>query len=248
MRIVARLLNLVRGTLATWVRGREQRNPEAVYEAAIQERLAQYGKLREAAAGVLYMRSKLAGQLARESGALGDVKRQLDVALDRDDDTAALALIPRRNGLAGEVERLTAEMSDLTQEAEGAKQNLIAFQNEIVRLKEERVRMLARLANARARIRLQATLGGLAPDADIRALDEVRDHINRLVAETQIGRELGDEALEKRLSQIRDAADERTARAQLEELKRARRDRLVPLVLPDGARPEAVRVARAATH
>jgi phage shock protein A len=248
MRIVARLWNLVRGTLATWVRRREHRNPDAVYEAAIQERVTQYGKLREAAAGVLYMRSKLAAQLARESGELGHVKRQLDIAVERDDDTAALALIPRRNGLQGEVERLTAEMSDLTKEADSAKQNLIAFQNEIVRLKEERVRMLARLANARARIRLQATLGGLAPDADIRALDEVRDHINRLVAETQIGRELGDEALEKRLTQIRDAEAEKTARAQLEELKRARRDRLVPLVLPDGARAQAVHVPRAAAH
>jgi phage shock protein A len=248
MRVIARLWNLLRGTVATWVRGREQRNPEAVYEAAIQERVAQYGKLREAAAGVLYMRSKLAAQLARESGELGRTSRQLDVAVERDDDTAALALIPRRNALGAEVERLTAEMTELTKEAESAKQNLIAFQNEIVRLKEERVRMLARLANARARIRLQATLGGLAPDADIRALDEVRDHINRLVAETQIGRELGDEALEKRLGQIRDAEAEKTARAQLEEMKRTRRDRLVPLVLPDGARPEAVHVRPVATH
>jgi phage shock protein A len=248
MFILSRLWNLLRGTLGAWMRGRERRHPEAVYESAIQERVTEYGKLREAAAGVIYMRSKLAAQLERESGELARVTRQLEVAVEQDDDAAALALIARRNGLAPEVERLTAEMSELTIEADSAKQNLIAFQHEIVTLKEERVRMLARLANARARLRLQRTLGGLTPDVDIRALDEVRDHINRLVAETQIARELGDETLEKRLLQIRDAEADKSARAQLDELKKARRDRLVPLILPDGARPEAVHVPRAATQ
>ena len=63
MRFFARVRNLVRGVLGQWVGQRERRNPEAVYEAAIQERLEQYGKLRGAAAGVLYMRTKLAKEL-----------------------------------------------------------------------------------------------------------------------------------------------------------------------------------------
>jgi len=232
MRLFARVRNLVRGLLAGWVRGREQRHPEAVYEAAIHERLEQYTKLRAAAAGVLYVRGKLARQLERESTELGRVGRQLDLAVERDDDEAALALIGHRDTLAAEVARLTAELGELTQEAETAKQNLIAFQNEIARLREERVRMLARLANARARLRFQAALGDFAPDADIRALEEVRDHINHLVTEAQMSREPGDRELEKRLGRIREVEAESAARAQLEELKRTRRARLVPLVLP----------------
>jgi len=95
------------------------------------------------------------------------------------------------------------------------------------------VRMLARLASAKARLRFQATLNGLSPDADIRALEEVRDHVNRLVAETQVSRDLGDSELEKRLGRIREAEAESAARAQLDELKRTRRGRLVPMVLPE---------------
>ena len=241
MQLFARIRNLLRGLLVRWVGRREHRHPDAVYETAIQERIVQYAKLREAAAGVLYMRSKLAKQLERESGELGRVRRQLEVAVDRDDDTAALALIGRRDALDAEVTRLTAELGELTKEADGAKQNLIGFQNEIARLREERVRMMARLANAKARLRFQATLNGLSPDADIRALEEVRDHVNRLVAETQVTRDVEDSDLERRLGRIREVEADSAARAQLDELKRTRRGKLVPMVLPQVAEPVPVR-------
>ena len=232
MQLVARMTNLLRGLAARWIGRREQRHPDAVYAAAIEERVAQYAKLREAAAGIIYLRSKLARELERESTELGRLRRQLGVAVERDDDSVALHLIGRRDAIAAEVARLTAELTELTKEAEGAKQNLVTFQQEIARLRDERVRMLARLASAKARLRFQATLNGLSPDADIRALEEVRDHINRLVTETQVSRDLGDTELEKRLGRIREAEAESSARAQLDELKRARRARLVPMVLP----------------
>ena len=233
MPLVGRVWNLLRGLAARWVGRREQRHPDAVYVSAIEERVTQYAKLREAAAGIIYLRSKLAKELERESAELGRAGRQLEIAVERDDDAVALHLIGRRDGLGAEVTRLTAELTELTKEAEGAKQNLVTFQREIARLREERVRMLARLASAKARLRFQTTLNGLSPDADIRALEEVRDHINRLVAETQVSRDLGDTELEKRLGRIREAEAESSARAQLEELKRARHGELLPMVLPE---------------
>jgi len=233
MQLVGRVWNLLRGLAARWVGRRERRHPDAVYAAAIEERVAQYATLRQAAAGIIYLRSKLAKEIERESAELARVRRQLEIAVDRGDDAVALHLIGRRDAVAAEVARLTAELTELTKEAEGAKQNLIAFQREIARLREERVRMLARLASAKARLRFQATLNGLSPDADIRALEEVRDHINRLVAETQVARDLGDSELEKRLGRIREAEAESAARAQLDELKRARRGRLLPMVLSE---------------
>ncbi|HJQ74033.1 MAG TPA: PspA/IM30 family protein [Gaiellaceae bacterium] len=232
MSIFARLSNLVRGLLGRWIGRREHRHPEAVYEAAIQQRVARYTKLREAAAGILYLRSKLGKELERQSAELRRVTGQLDVAVAGDDDAVAIHLIARRDAGDAEVKRLTAELTELTTEAEGAKQNLIAFQDEIARLREERVRVLARLANARARLRFQATLSGLSPDADIRALEEVREHVDKLVAETQLGREVADGELEHRLGRIRAAEAENAARAQLAELKRRRLEKLVPLPLP----------------
>jgi phage shock protein A len=234
MHLFSRTVNLVRGLVSRWLGRREHRHPDAVYEAAIHERLARYVKLREATAGILYLRSKLAKELERQSDDLVRVRRQLEIAVDRDDDQAALHLIGRRDALASEVNRLTAELTELTREADGAKENLVAFQREIAQLREERVRMLARLASAKARLRFQETLVGLSSDADIRALEEVREHVNRLVAETQVSREVGDGELERRLGRIREAEAESAARAQLEELKRSRRsERLLPIVLPE---------------
>ena len=241
MRFFSRLRNLVRGALGQWIRRREHRSPGAVYEAAITERIEQYGKLRSAAAGVLYMRTKLAKELAAKSAELARAKKQLDFAVDADDDGVALVLISRRDELSQEVDRLTAELRDLESEAETAKQNLSSFQSEIAKLRDEKTRMLARLANAKARLKLQETLSGLSPDADIRALEAVREHVARLVEEARMSRELGDSDLERRLGKIRAAEADAAARSQLEELKRARRERLVPMLLPQR---EAVTVAR----
>lgn len=239
MRIVARLSNLVRGTLARWMRHRERRHPEAVYEAAIHERVARYGELRTAAAGVLYLRSKLTKELAHANDELSHLRAQLEIAVERDEDTVALALIGRRDALGAETERLTAELAELTEEADTAKQNLVTFQSDIARLREEKVRMLARLANAKARLRFQERLSGLAPDADIRALESVREHINQLVTETKLNRELGDGELAKRLERIREVEADAGRRAQLDEMKRSRGRGLLPMVLP----PERERVA-----
>jgi phage shock protein A len=233
MRFLSRLRNLVRGALGQWIGRREHQNPGAVYEAAIAERIEQYGKLRSAAAGVLYMRTKLAKELAAKSAELGRVRKQLDFAVDADDDAVALTLIARRDDLAQEVDRLTAELRELEAEADVAKKNLSSFQSDITKLRDEKTRMLARLANAKARLRLQETLTGLSPDADIRALDAVREHVARLVEEARMSRDLGDSDLERRLGKIRAAEADASARSQLEELKRARRERLVPMLLPE---------------
>ena len=241
MRLFGRLTNLIRGLASHWLGNRETRNPGAVYESAIRERIAQYAKLREAAAGVIYLRGKLERELQQRSSELGHVRRQLDIAVERDDDPAALALISRRDVLGADVERVTADLTELTAEAEAAKRNLVAFQDEIVRLREERVRMLARLANAKARLRLHETLSGLSPEADIQALETVREHVNRLVAEVALVREGADPALERRLGVIRDAEAANAARAQLEELKRAKRAALVPMTLTPAATPTSAR-------
>ena len=221
MQLFARVRNLVRGLAAGWIGRRERRNPEAVYEAAILERREQYAKLRAAAAGVLYMRGKLARELERDTDALASVRRQLDLAVQADDDEAALVLIARRDALDAEVERLGRELTELTAEADDATRNLATFHEEIGRLRDEKVRMIARLTNARARLRLQEAMHDLSPDADLRALEGVREHIGRLLAETHLVRSTGDGALEQRLTRIREQEANAGARAQLEELKQA---------------------------
>jgi phage shock protein A len=232
MRIIARIRNLVGGLISQWVKRREHDNPEAVYESAIRQRIAHYGKLRQTAAGVLYMRSKLAGELEQRSAELARLRVQLTAAVERDDDDVALVLIHRREMLDVEVERLTQDVREVSGEAEIAKKNLVAFRNDIAELRDEKIRMLAKWTNAKARRRFQETLNGLmSTEPDVSALAEVREHINRLVAEVQLSREFADADLEQRLHAIREAEAESSARTQLREMKRSRKRELLPIVL-----------------
>lgn len=236
MRFLSRLSNLIRGTLRDWMGRRERRNPAAVYESAIQARLEQYTKLRESAAGVLYMRGKLAGEVELKSNALRSLNRQIDVAVERDEDDVAVALIAQRQALKSEVDRVTKELKELNAEAETAKKNLIAFQSDVARLREEKVHAMARLANAKARLRLQETIKGLTPDADIQALEEVRAHIDRLSAEVQVSKEVADSELAERIQQVREAEADAAARAELDELKRVKKRSLVRVDMPEPAK------------
>src|SRR5262245_66331414 len=63
MGILGRLRNLLRATFSLWVRDGERSNPRAVYEQAIEERTRQYHELKDAVAGILYMRNKLEAEI-----------------------------------------------------------------------------------------------------------------------------------------------------------------------------------------
>lgn len=235
MRFLSRLSNLISGTLTHWLGRRERKNPEAVYESAIQARLEQYAKLRESAAGVLYMRGKLAGEVELKANALRSLNRQIDVAVERDEDDVAVALIAQRQILKAETDRVTNELKALNAEAETAKKNLVAFRSDVLRLREEKVHAMARLANAKARLRLQETIKGLTPDVDIQALEEVRAHVDRLAAEVEVSREVSDSELEQRIEKVREAEADAAARAELDELKRVKKRSLVRVDMPEPA-------------
>jgi len=229
--ILSRLVNLIRGKLSQWMKSRERRDPAAVYEAAIGECQRQYFRLREAAASILYMRNKLARQLDDARSELQNTGEQLELAVDRGDDEAALFLIGRKDRVAEDVERIKVEMGALTREAEAAKHNLTAFQSEIQRLRDEKARNLVRLANAEARLKLQNAIAGLTPDADIAALEGVREYVERAVASLANELESGDASLDARLGRLHTEQASQAARAQLDEMKRSRRIP-IPLLLP----------------
>jgi phage shock protein A len=118
-------------------------------------------------------------------------------------------------------------------EADEAKTNLLRFREELRSLAREKGRMLATLANAVARRRLSEALEGLSVDADVRALESVREHIARIATEGELDRELvgADDEMRVRLRAIRDEARHEAARRELDERKRGLGPRaLAPIV------------------
>ncbi len=224
----SRIFSLIGGKLSRWLKAREARDPEAVYEAAISERLRRYNQLKNAAAGVIYMRNRLNRELKQKSAEMAEVIEQSVQAADMNEDECALILIGRRHTLEQDCTRLRDELSELTSEAEEAKKNLIAFKGEIEKLKVEKIRMLARLKNAQARVRIQHALEEVSYEEDLRALEEVRESIQRALAQAGVNRELRESEAGEKLDAIRLRTQESKAQAELDELKRKRRN-LVPM-------------------
>jgi phage shock protein A len=224
-----RFFNLVGGKCRRWLRLREARDPESVYEAAISGRIRRYQQLKSAAAGVIYLRSKLEGELKQKTAEMREVEEQIGQAADLDEDRCALLLIQRKQTLAADCQRLGDELKELTSEAEEAKKNLMGFKGEIDQLKAEKVRMLARLKNAQARVRIQHALEQLSSDDDVSALEDVRESIQRTLAEAGVNRELAGSELDEKLEQIRRRNAEAKAQAELAEIKRRRRMPALPL-------------------
>jgi len=59
-------------------------------------------------------------------------------------------------------------------------------------------------------------------DAEVKALDNVRDHIRNTIAEANLGRELSESSLDSRLAQLRNQVGDVQAKQQLAELKAKR--------------------------
>jgi phage shock protein A len=131
-------------------------------------------------------------------------------------------LIQKKNELLKELADLRIELETAQKDADSAKSSLLTVQGEIKKLKAERDTMLAKLQSAQARIKIQGQLDGLSVDADVQALDNVREHIRTTIAEANLGREMSESSLDARLASLQTQAGDVQARQQLAELKAKR--------------------------
>jgi phage shock protein A len=230
---LARLRNLVTGLFSAWVRDRENESPRAVYEQAIAQRIEQYQHLKEAVAGILYLRAKLEGEIGDRRADLARLHDDLKRSVRNDDDVLALQLVQHKQRLVEDLERAEGELGTLRDEAETAKENLLRFREEIRALEREKGRAVAMVAGAQARRRVRTAIEGLSVDADVRALESVREHVSRLASEAHLDRELAQAGeMPERLREIREEARQEAARRELAEMKRSLQPRELPAPRP----------------
>lgn len=220
MDIFKRLFNLLSGVLSLFVSGVEQDNPEAVYEAAINSRIETHGRLKKAVAGIVHLRNKLQKEYDEAQAELSEVVPQLNVAVEQGQDDLALVLLQRKEQLEKKMAGHEGELAKVSQQAEDAKASLVAFQGEIEKLKNEKDQMLAKKANAEARIQIENTLSGISVEPDIKALDGVRTSIDKLHAEADVSSEINGSSFDARMKKIKEQTGTATAKAKLEEMKK----------------------------
>lgn len=217
-----RLGNLWRGFVSLWIADVEKKHPEIAYENAINSLIGKYTKLKSATAAIIRRRDEIDHRVETERQALAAIARDLEAALATNQDDLALVLLQKKSAVEAELSGLAAEAEQAKVDADDAKNALLSVKSEIDKLKGERDRMLAKMQSAQARIQIQSQLDGLSVEADVQALDKVRDHIKNTISEANLGKELRDSDLDVRLDKLRQQSGSVTARAQLDELKRQR--------------------------
>ena len=106
----ARLRSLIQGIFGRWVRAREHGSPEAVYEQAIAERVRQYRELKDAVAGILFLRTKLESEITEQRAEIARLHDDARRAVRRGQDDISLSLITRKQGLFADLERAEEEL------------------------------------------------------------------------------------------------------------------------------------------
>src|SRR5258706_1820247 len=216
-----RLSNLWRGFVSLWISDVERNNPEIAYENAINSMIEKYSALKRATAAIIRRREELEQRHTMQAKELAQVTLDLNVAVETNHDDLALVLIQKKNQLETDVAELEADLKSASKDADGAKASLLQIQTEIKKLKSEKDAMMAKLQSAQARIRIQQQLDGLSVDNEVKALDNVRDHIKTTIAQANLEKEIGESSLGQRLAHLRSLSGHVTARQQLDQLKAA---------------------------
>src|SRR5260221_782414 len=216
-----RLENLGGGFGSLWISDVEKNNPEIAYENPITSMIEKYSGLKRATAAIIRRREDLEQRHATQAKELAQVTQDLNVAVETNQDDLALVLIQKKNQLDTEVAELETDMKAASKDAESAKAWLIQVQSEIKKLKAEKDAMMAKLQSAQARIRIQEQLEGLSVENEVKALDNVREHIKNTIAQANLEKEMGESSLDQRLAVLRRQSGDVTARQQLDQLKAA---------------------------
>lgn len=217
---MGRLLNLIKGFFSLFVSKVEQEHPEIVYSNAIDSLTEKAVKLRSAAAAVIRRRDDLEERFKDKTKQQKEIEAQITVAVQNNDAEVGALLLEKKDALDQEIAEMTVDLEQGRKDADDVKSALIRVQGERQKLVAEKDRMLAQIASADARIKIQEQLDGLSVDADVKALDNVRTHIKNRIAEARLGQELNESSLDARLEKIKQQTGNVQAQNKFEELRK----------------------------
>ena len=216
-----RLGNLWKGFISLWISDVEKKHPEIAYENAINSMVEKYAQLKKATASIIRRREELEGRLTEKARELNQVEGDLNTAVETNQADLGMILIQKQKQLTDEVSSLKVDLGQAQKDADAAKASLVQVQGEIKKLKAEKDNMLAKMASAQARVRIQEQLEGLSVDNEVKALEGVREHIKTTIAQANLNSELAETDVDARLRKLRDQTGDATAKSEWERLKAA---------------------------
>jgi phage shock protein A len=228
MSFVARMYNLWKGFLSMFAGSMEEKHPEIAYENAINSMSEKYMALKSAVSRIIARREQLSTRIRKHETELAEIRLQVEVAVEQNEDEAAMVLLEKQTELEKALAEDSRELDETAKEAETAKDSLRSVQGEIEKLKRERDRVVATIKDAEARKQIDDQLAGISVDAEVKALQNVRDYADRVKGEVKLNSELRESSLEGKLAKIKQQTGNLEAKQKLAALKAARAGTATP--------------------
>jgi len=219
MNIFNRIANLISGFFYSLVGGIEKSNPALVYEQAINNKIAQHKKLREAVANLTMLRNKTNSSLEDERKRLDEVEMFLENCLNEGDDENSLMLLEQKNELEERIIQLDNEAKTLNSQCEEAISSLTDHRDDIEKLKRERSFKLAQHKAAQLKNETFEKINGISEDADVKAIENIREQIDEDIAKSNLNTELVANSSSFKMKKFKSSSARLKAKKQLELLK-----------------------------
>jgi phage shock protein A len=217
----SRISNLWKGFISLWISDVEKKHPEIAYENAINSMVEKYTQLKKATAAIIRRREEIEQRLTQKTKELAQTEADLNTAVETNQADLGMILIQKQKQLSEEVAGLKTDLQSAINDADSAKASLVQVQAEIKKLKAEKDQMLAKMASAQARVRIQEQLEGLSVDAEVKALENVRENIKNTIAQANLNQELSETDVDARLKKLQAQTGDVTAKSEWERLKAA---------------------------
>ena len=219
MNIFNRIANLISGFFYSLVGGIERSNPALVYEQAINNKISQHKKLREAVANLTMLRNKTNSSLEDETKRLEEVELFLETCLNEGDDENSLMLLEQKNELEERILQLNDEAKLWNAQCEEAIESLTEHRNDIDKLKREKAFKLVQHKAAQLKNETFEQINGISEDADAKAIENIRDKIDNDIAKSNLNTELVSNSSTFKMKKLKNNSSKLKAKKQLELLK-----------------------------
>jgi len=220
----ARLTNLWRGFVSIWLSDIEKKNPEIAYSNTIRSMTAKHQQLKNATASLIARRTDLEDQLTRARKVLDKVNIQIEASMETGQDDLGVALLSKKDDVTRQITELEQSYQQALKDADSAKAQLSQLKAEVRRIEAEKDHMIARLSSAEARNQIREQLSGLSVDAEVQALNTVRQHVKQQEAKANLEDELFADDFDNRLDALEKQGSQATAQKRWAELKAQRQN------------------------
>jgi phage shock protein A len=191
-------------------------DPFTAYRDAIASHDARHEELRRAAAGVMFARIKLEGDVLELRAEIARFHADIRAYVRGGNERHALLLIEEKRRLSAELVDRERELSSMKNEADEASAEVMASASTRRNLEREKLRAIATLTVARARKNMAELREREAQPTH--ELEQVREQIARIAGESSLDRELGGDVLVRELGP---GFGDEGARAELAAIRKA---------------------------